>query len=103
MRKRKPVHPGVVIEEHYIKPLGISKSGLADASGISRNTLYRILKGESRVTASMAVRLSRALKTTPELWLNLQQKYDIWEAEHDNSLKSENIQPVISLVANPRS
>ena len=99
MRQRKPIHPGVIIEEHYIKPLEINKSDLADTAGISRNTLYRILKGESRVTASMAVRLSKALKTTPELWLNLQQKYDIWEAEHDRSLRAENIQPIVSLVA----
>ena len=99
MRKRKPVHPGVVIEEHYIKPLDINKSDLADTAGISRNTLYKILKGESRITASMAVRLSKALKTTPELWLNLQQKYDIWEAEHDKSLQSENIKPIIPLAA----
>lgn len=99
MRKRKPVHPGIIIEQHYIKLLEINKSDLADAAGISRKTLYRILKGESHVTASIAVRLSKALKTTPELWLNLQQKYDLWEAEQDKSLRYENIRPIAAIAA----
>lgn len=98
-KKRKPTHPGPILEEHYIKPLDIDKSVLADAAGISRNTLYKILRGDSRITAKVAIRLSKALKTTPELWLNLQQKYDVWEAEHDKALRSENIRPIVGLVA----
>lgn len=102
-KKRKPLHPGVILEGHYLKPLKISKAALADAIGVSRKTLYKILNGESSVTAAMAVRLSKALKTSPELWLNLQQKYDIWEAEHDKTIKSENIKPIIPIAAHSRS
>lgn len=98
-KKRKPVHPGEILEEHYIKPLDISKSFLADSAGISRNSLYKILRGEARITANMAVRLSKALKTTPELWLNLQQKYDVWEVEHDKQLRLEHIRPIVSIAA----
>ncbi len=80
-KKRKPTLPGTIIEEHYIKSLNISKCVLAKALGISRNTLYKILNGRAGITADTAVRLSKVLKTTPELWLNLQQKFDVWEAE----------------------
>ena len=99
VKKRKPTHPGIILEEHYINPLGIDRSTLADAACISRNTLYRILSGKSRITANVAVRLSKALKTTPALWLNLQQKYDVWEAENNKDLKTEHIRPIVSLVA----
>ena len=98
-KKRKPTLPGVILEEHYIKPLAIHKSDLAEAAYIARNTLYRILNGNLRITAYIAVRLAKALRTTPELWLNLQQKYDIWEAENDKELRSENIKPIVSLAA----
>ncbi|KKM07960.1 MAG: hypothetical protein KR126chlam4_01511, partial [Candidatus Anoxychlamydiales bacterium] len=99
VRKRKPTHPGIILEEHYIKPLKITKSFLADSVGISRNTLYKILKKESRITAEVAIRLAKALRTTPELWLNLQQQYDVWEAEHNKEIHSENIRPIVPLAA----
>ena len=98
-KKRRPTHPGIILEEHYIKPMGLYKCDLAEAAGIARNTLYRILNGQSRITADMAVRLSKVLKTSPELWSNLQQKYDIWEAEHDEDLCSENIKPIVFAAA----
>jgi antitoxin HigA-1 len=90
------------LEEHYIKSLKISKSAFAEALGIAKNTLYKILDGRARITASIAARLSKALKTSPELWRNLQQKIDVWEAKRDPSLKSENIRPIVSLAAHSR-
>lgn len=98
-KKRKPTHPGEVLEEHYIKPLGITKKALSEAVGISRKTLHKIIIGESRITAAVALRLSKALRTTPELWLNLQQKHDIWEAEHNKKERSDHIRPIIPLAA----
>ncbi len=97
IKKRKPSHPGVILEELYIKPLHITKSLLADRAGISRNTLYKILSGDSRITANIAVRLAKALNTSVELWLNLQQKYDVWEAEHNIVFSSENIKPIVDI------
>ena len=79
MQKRKPTHPGIILEEEYIKPLELKNlQGLADALGISRKTLHKIRTGAGRITPEMALRLARLFRTTPELWLNLQQKYDIW-------------------------
>jgi antitoxin HigA-1 len=99
VKKRKPSHPGLILEELYIKPLHITKTLLAERTGISRNTLYKILRGASRITAEVAIRLAKALNTSVELWLNLQQKYDIWEAEHNKSLHSENIKPIAQIAA----
>ena len=102
VKRRKPTHPGKIIEEHYIKPLKISKSAFAKAIGISRNTLYKILDGRNGITAEMAIRLSKALNTTPELWMNLQQRFDVWEAENNRSLMSENIRPIVTVAAHSR-
>ena len=55
---------------------------MASCLGVSRKTLSKIVNGKGSVTPDMALRLSRALDTTPELWLNLQKKYDLWVAEY---------------------
>ncbi len=101
VKRRKPSHPGKILEGLYIKPLKIKKGLFAEKAHISRNTLYKILKGESRITADVALKLSKVLNTSVELWLNLQQKYDIWNVEHDKSLHTENIKPIVSMAAKP--
>jgi len=77
-KTRKPTHPGTILEEHYIKPLGLNLYELASHLGISRNTLFKIRAGKVAITTAIAVRLAEAFRTTPNLWLNLQQKFDIW-------------------------
>jgi len=70
-----PIGFGIILEEDYIKPLEIKNlQKFADALGISRKTLHKIRTGNGRVTPEMALRLARLFRTTPELWLNLQQK-----------------------------
>ncbi|MBS0615001.1 MAG: HigA family addiction module antidote protein [Verrucomicrobia bacterium] len=81
-QKRKPSHPGLILDEHYIKPLDLNLQKLADDLGISRNTLYEIRMGNASVSALLAIRLGELFDTTPELWLNLQQKHDLWLAFH---------------------
>jgi antitoxin HigA-1 len=81
MKKRKPVHPGIILEEDYIKPLRLSLQMVADILGISRKTLHKIRIGAGKITPEMALRLSKVFNTTPELWLNLQNKYELWLAE----------------------
>lgn len=82
-RKRKPNHPGVILDELYIKPLNLNLQELAEHLGISRNSLFKIRMAKASVTPSIAIRLSEAFDTTPQLWLNLQQKYDIWVEENE--------------------
>lgn len=78
---RQPNHPGIIIKEDYLLPLGISIKELAAALGISRKTLSKIINGRGAVTPEMALRLSRAFDTTPDLWLNLQKNHDLWHVE----------------------
>jgi len=84
VRKRKPTHPGILLEEDYIKPLQLNLKKLADRLGITRNTLFKIRLGEARITPSIALSLSEAFDTTPQLWLNLQQKYDLWVEQYEH-------------------
>jgi antitoxin HigA-1 len=81
-RLRRPTHPGGILKRHYIQPLSLTVSGLAVVLGVSRKTLSEIVNEHASVTPDMALRLSKAFKTTPELWLNLQRNYDLWQASH---------------------
>jgi len=75
---RKPAHPGRILKNLYLKPLSLTVTKTAEGLGVSRKTLSAILNERKSVTPEMALRLSRAFKTTPDLWLNLQKKYDLW-------------------------
>ena len=87
MRKmiRKPTHPGEMIKEMYMKPLKLTATSLAESLGNSRKTLSTILNERAGVSPDMALRLSRAFSTTPELWLNMQRGYDLWVAENEHT------------------
>jgi addiction module HigA family antidote len=82
VKRRKPTHPGEILDELYIKPLKLNLQKLADRLGIARNTLFKIRTGEASVTPSIALSLAEAFDTTPQLWLNLQINYDLWVGEH---------------------
>jgi addiction module HigA family antidote len=79
-RKRAPNHPGGILCRQYLEPLGLTVSELAKTLGVSRKTVSKIINERGAVSATMALRLSRAFNTTPQLWLNLQQNYDLWHA-----------------------
>jgi addiction module HigA family antidote len=68
-----------------MEPLELTVSDLARILGVSRKTVSKIVNERSAISADMALRLSRAFKTTPELWLNLQRNYDLWYAAADSS------------------
>ncbi len=80
--ERKPTHPGRIVKEDYLKPLSITINELASTLDVSRKTLSKIINERGSVTPDMALRLSRAFGTTPDLWLNLQKNYDLWQAEN---------------------
>ncbi len=81
MLMHNPPHPGAVIKELCIEPLGLSVTEAAKALGVSRKTLSSILNGKAGISPEMAVRLSIAFNTSSESWLNQQTQYDLWEAE----------------------
>ena len=75
-----PAHPGEVLRDLYLKPLGVSITAAADALGVTRKHVSEIVNGHAPVSADMAIRLAAALGTEPEIWVNMQAQYDLWEA-----------------------
>ena len=65
----------------YLQPLNVSTVALAKAIGVSRKTISKLVNERGTITPEMALRLSIAFNTTPQLWLNLQQNYDLWHAQ----------------------
>jgi antitoxin HigA-1 len=78
---RAPTHPGGILKRLYLQPLNLSTIELAEAIGVSRKTISKLINERGAVTPEMALRFSIAFKTTPQLWLNLQQNYDLWHAQ----------------------
>ena len=84
----KPPHPGEVLRELCIEPLGLSVTAAAAGLGVSRKTLSAILNGRAGISAEMAIRLSMAFDTTAESWMNQQIQFDLWVAnQHAEDLK----------------
>lgn len=81
MLMHNPPHPGEIIRELCLDPLGISVTQAAKALGVSRKTLSAILNGRAGISPEMAVRLSIAFDTSAESWLNQQTLFDLWNAE----------------------
>jgi addiction module HigA family antidote len=88
MAMHNPPHPGQFISEIYLEPYGISGRELAEKLNVAASTLSRVLKGISRVTPEMALRLSKAIGRTPESWLTMQDNYELWLARQQVNLKT---------------
>jgi len=80
-----PAHPGEVIRELCIQPLGLTVTEVAKALGVTRKALSELLNGHSRISPEMAIRLSIAFNTSAESWINQQAKYDLWCAEKNRT------------------
>ncbi len=88
MLMHNPPHPGLIIKELCLEPLGITVTDAAKALGVSRKTLSSIVNGKAGISPEMAVRLSIAFNTSSESWMNQQSQYDLWQAEqHRNELQ----------------
>ena len=88
-----PPHPGEVLRELCLEPLGVTVTSAARSLGVSRKALSELLNGKSGISPEMAVRLSIAFDTTPESWLTQQMHYDLWRAEQKRqSLHVERIE-----------
>ena len=81
--KRRPTHPGAVLREDVLPPLGITQAQFAAHMGVSRLTVSELLHEKRGLSAEIAVRLAKVLRTTPEVWLRMQQAVDLWEAQQD--------------------
>lgn len=77
-RMHNPAHPGEILRELYLAPLGVSITTAADALGVSRKHLSEIINGRVPVRPDMAALLGAAFGTDPDIWINLQAQYDVW-------------------------
>jgi addiction module HigA family antidote len=81
-----PVHPGKILREEYMEPLGLTAYSLAKTLRTSRARIERLSRAQVPVTVDTALRLGRFFRTTPDFWMNLQTTYDLTVAEKDASL-----------------
>ncbi len=92
--KRPPTHPGEFLREDFLPDYGLTVSGLANALGVSRQTVNELLRERRSVSPEMALRLSRLFGNSAEFWLNLQRNVDLWEAENAIKEDVKRIQPL---------
>ena len=79
-RERRPIHPGEILREDFLPEYGLSVTALADAAGVSRQSINELLLERRAVTPEMALRLGKLFGNSPEFWLNLQRSVDLWDA-----------------------
>ena len=89
-----PVHPGEILKEEFLKPMGISQYRLAKELHLSEYRISKIIRGKASITADTAVRLAVFFSTTPDLWVNLQKRYDIKMAEAEFYRQKIKIKPL---------
>ena len=89
-----PMHPGEVLQELYLAPLGMSALALARRLGVPRTRIERLTKGVTRMTPDTALRLARAFRTTPMYWMNMQTQYDMVQASHETDVSD--IDPLVA-------
>jgi len=85
--KRRPTHPGNMLREDFLPDFGLTVVGLAEAAGVSRQSINELLRGRRAVSPEMALRLARLFGNAPEFWLNAQRAVDLWDASQ--ALKDE--------------
>ena len=80
--KRKPVSVGEMLVEEFLAPMGLTQSALAEAMGVQRKRVNELCNDRRAVTADTALMLARVFGNSPEFWLNVQRRTDLWEALH---------------------
>ena len=82
MTKRKPASVGEILVEEFMLPMGLTQNALAEAMGVQRKHVNELCNERRGVTASTALILARVFRNTPEFWLNIQRRTDLWNALH---------------------
>jgi addiction module HigA family antidote len=92
--QRKPTHPGEMLREDFMPDYGLSVTALAEAIGVSRQSVNELLRERRAVSPEMAIRLGRLFGNTPEFWLNAQRAIDLWIATQTIKDEVEQIKPL---------
>jgi len=95
----KPIHPGFILLEDFMEPMGISQNKLSLAIGVDVRRINSIVQGKRAITPDTALRLGVYLKTGPKAWLNLQQEYDLRIAEREIEAVLKKIEPAKTAAA----
>jgi addiction module HigA family antidote len=82
MTKRKPATVGEILTEEFMQPLGLTQSSLAEAMGVQRKHVNELCNGRRNVTAATALILARVFGNSPDFWLNVQRRTDLWDVMH---------------------
>ena len=91
---RRPTHPGEMLHEDFLPDYGLTVASLAQAAGVSRQSINELLRGRRAVSPEMALRLSRLFGNSPEFWLNAQRAVDLWDAAQAMKGDIARIRPV---------
>ncbi len=91
IKGRAPSHPGTLLREIVLPAMRVSVAQAAREMGVSRQQLHKILSGNRRVTAEMAARLGKYCGNGPQLWLNMQNAFDLWHAQHALAVELDEI------------
>ena len=95
--KRRPTHPGEMLREDFLPDYGLTVSSLAEAIGVSRQSINELLREHRSVSPEMALRLARLFGNSPEFWLNAQRAVDLWEATQAIESDVARIQPLVAV------
>ena len=81
--KRKPATVGEILKEEFMVPLGLTQAALAEAMGVQRKHVNELCNDRRKATAATALILARVFGNSPDFWLNVQRRTDLWEAMHN--------------------
>ena len=96
-KNRRPTHPGEMLREEFLEPLGMTQTELAERIHVSFPRVNEIVNGRRGITPDTALRLSRLFGTSAEFWLDGQRNWDLWQALHSDSAKElKSIEPVVA-------
>lgn len=93
---RRPTHPGEMLREDYLPDFGLTATSLAEAIGVSRQSINELLRERRSVSPSMALRLAKLFGNSPEFWLNAQRAVDLWDTAElieDDVTRIQTLQP----------
>ena len=93
-RAVRPTHPGEMLREDFMPDYGLTVAGLAQALGVSRQTINELLRERRALSPEMALRLARLFGNSPDFWLNAQRAVDLWAAERAIGDEVERIRPL---------
>ena len=94
-KKLSAVHPGEVLREEFLVPMKLSPYAVARVVGVPRTRIERLVNGQTALTADTALRLAKALRTTPAFWMGLQAQYDIERAQDEIRAGLKKITPIV--------